>query len=50
MQDTYYDNLRRKMNESAPINVSLTMNDMHSEQLSRSLNLPLAIQIRFWKA
>ena len=40
MQDTYYDNLRRKMNESAPLNVSLTMNDMHSEQLSRSLNLP----------
>ncbi|MEC8757416.1 MAG: DUF2723 domain-containing protein, partial [Bacteroidota bacterium] len=40
MQDTYYDNLRRKMNESAPLNVSLTMNDMHSEQLSRSLSLP----------
>ena len=40
MQDTYYDNLRRKMNESAPLNVSLTMNDMHSEQLSRSLRLP----------
>ena len=40
MQDTYYDNLRRKMNESAPLNVSLTMYDMHSEQLSRSLSLP----------
>ena len=44
MQDTYYDNLRRKMNESAPLNVSLTMNDMHSEQLQRSFNLQLATQ------
>ena len=39
MQDTYYDNLRRKMNESAPLNVSLTMQDMHTEQLRLSIDL-----------
>ena len=40
MQDTYYDNLRRKMNESAPLNVSLSIQDMHSNELQKSFNLP----------
>ena len=40
MQNTYYDNLRRTMNESAPLNVSLTMQDMHSDVLSKSIDLP----------
>ncbi|HCE86070.1 MAG TPA: hypothetical protein DEO99_07925, partial [Bacteroidetes bacterium] len=39
MQDTYYDNLRRTMNESAPLNLSLTVDEMQQDQIQRYLNL-----------